>query len=355
MEQLTLAGRPTTSLGFGGSLLGSTTPAVSLQLLNTAYDEGIRHFDVAPLYGFGRSESMLREAFGKRLQDVTITTKYGLAAPAHSSWIGPLHRLAKAVLSPLPGMKRVLQKTRGAEEAEPPLTAAAAGQSIDNSLRQLGVETIDLLLLHEATPDRLRDQDLLGLLEDYRHRGKIRQFGVGSRSERVCACLRERPDFCPIVQFEWNVFSAMDPELATLPRIVHGSLTGPRAAFTTWLLEDAQRCARWSLLAGVDLREPGIINRLLFKASLENHAGHIVLFSTRTVANIKSNVQTASDKSLAAPARVLKNLVHAEYPAVETTATTAKTGRGEMGTQPPSWSDARRLGDINPPSPSQRL
>jgi hypothetical protein len=87
------------------------------------------------------------------------------------------------------------------------------------------------------------------------------------------------------------------------------------------------------LLAGVDLREPGIINRLLFKASLENHAGHIVLFSTRTVANIKSNVQTASDKSLAVPAQLLKNLVHAEYLAV---ATIAETGRGEVGTQPVS-------------------
>jgi D-threo-aldose 1-dehydrogenase len=313
MQQLTLAGRSTTSLGFGGSLLGSTSPAVSRKLIVAAYEEGIRHFDVAPMYGFGRSEALLREALGSRLRDVTITTKYGLEPPAHSAWIGPLHRLARRVLSPFPKVRTGLHKEPTQAHAGPPLTAAAALQSIDHSLRQLRVETIDLLLLHEATPQRLRDPDLIGTLEECQRAGKIREFGVGSTSERVAACFRDRPAFCRIVQCEWNVFCPDRPVLEGVPHILHGSLGGPRVHFASWLLEDAERCAQWSSALGVDLREPGILNRLLLKASLEKHAGHIVLFSTRTLSNIKSNVQTADDKTLAAPARLFSYLVRSEY------------------------------------------
>ena len=44
--------RQTTRLGFGcGSLMGATNRRDSLQLLETAYEAGIRHFDVAPMYG----------------------------------------------------------------------------------------------------------------------------------------------------------------------------------------------------------------------------------------------------------------------------------------------------------------
>ena len=313
MQELMLAGRPTTSLGFGGSRLGSTSPAVSRRLLSAAYEEGIRHFDVAPSYGFGRSESLLHEALGKRVKNVTITTKYGLAPPAHSSWIGPFHRIARRMLGPFPMVKRRLRNPLPPDHPDPPLIAAAASRSIDRSLQQLGVDTIDLLLLHEATPDRLHDPELLGMLEDSRRAGKIREFGVGSRSDRVAACLRECPAFCRIVQFESNVFSTERPELEDVPHILHGSLGGPRVDFASWLLNDSERCTRWSSEVGVDLREPGILDRLIFKASVENHRGHIILFSTRTLANLKSNVLTAGDSSLAVPARALNDLIRSQY------------------------------------------
>lgn len=315
MQTVELNGRQTTQLGFGGSLLGSTTPAVSRALLNEAYDRGIRHFDVAPMYGFGRSERLLRDALGSRMREVTVTTKYGLEPPKNSRWIAPIHQLARAVLSPFPALKR---RAQGAgitfhEEPQVPLVAKMAQASLDASLRELGVETIDLLLLHEATPRRLPDDELLEVLERSRNAGKIRQFGVGSRREWVADCLRETPQYCPVVQCEWSVFTNDQLDLAGRAKIHHGSLGGERTEFLAWLAADTARRAHWSEQVGYDLAETATVNRLILKAAIEHNRGGIVLFSTRTLANIRENVATAQDDRLAQPARTLLSLIQVGY------------------------------------------
>ena len=299
-------------LGFGGSLLGSTSPSESRALLQAAYGAGIRHFDVAPMYGFGRSESLLRAALGINLQNVTITSKYGLAPPPHSGWRGPIHRFARATLSAFPAVKRKLQARAAANSelaVDPPLTALAARKSLEASLQALGVDALDLFLLHEATPARLGDPDLLPFLQQIQQQGFIRQFGVGSRSERVLACLNLCPQFCPMVQFEWSALVPTSPVLRSTPRIVHGSLGTHSPAFSASLLNDPARCDAWSTKTGVDLRAEGMISRLLLKASLMQNAGHIVLFSTRSQRNIERNVRTAEDATLASPAAALVQLI----------------------------------------------
>jgi aryl-alcohol dehydrogenase-like predicted oxidoreductase len=55
-------GRSTTRLGFGcSSVMGSLNRRDSLRMLASAFDAGIRHFDVAPMYGYGEAEVCLGE------------------------------------------------------------------------------------------------------------------------------------------------------------------------------------------------------------------------------------------------------------------------------------------------------
>ena len=78
MEQINLgtSGRTTTRLGFGcGSIMGAMSGRDSLALLEAAYDAGIRHFDVAPRYGYGEAESCLGEFLQRHRGQVTVTTK----------------------------------------------------------------------------------------------------------------------------------------------------------------------------------------------------------------------------------------------------------------------------------------
>ena len=72
-------------LGFGCVKL--TTHADrrdAVRALETAFAEGITHFDVARAYGFGRAEGILGEfLLGKRDQ-VTVATKFGIQPPSES-------------------------------------------------------------------------------------------------------------------------------------------------------------------------------------------------------------------------------------------------------------------------------
>src|SRR5882757_1313079 len=105
MQTIPLAdtNRQTTRLGFGcGSLMGATNRRDSLKLLETAYEAGIRHFDVAPMYGYGEAETCLGEFLQHHRGQITVTTKYGIAPPKTSAIIKLGRRIAGPILKQLP-------------------------------------------------------------------------------------------------------------------------------------------------------------------------------------------------------------------------------------------------------------
>ena len=107
MSSLTLGGG-----GIGGSW-GSTDRSEAVATVHLALEAGIDHFDVAPMYGRGEAEKVLGEAFrDKDLSEVHITTK--------------------CLLGDIPG-----------EQVFDHLEASLA-----RSMRSIGVEKIDLFLLH---------------------------------------------------------------------------------------------------------------------------------------------------------------------------------------------------------------
>ena len=60
-----------------GSLIKNFTKKKQLFILKKAVDCGFTHFDTAPLYGFGTTESYLGDILKKNLH-LTVTTKVGL-------------------------------------------------------------------------------------------------------------------------------------------------------------------------------------------------------------------------------------------------------------------------------------
>src|SRR5580698_1578040 len=106
MEQIELgtSGRLTTRLGFGcGSIMGAMSRLDSLKLLESAYEAGIRHFDVAPRYGYGEAESCLGEFLQRHPGQITITTKYGIFPAKRTSLITVGRQIAGPIVKNLPG------------------------------------------------------------------------------------------------------------------------------------------------------------------------------------------------------------------------------------------------------------
>ncbi len=114
-------------------------------VVNAAIDAGINFFDTADVYGGqGKSEEMLGKALNGRRHEVIVATKF--ANP-----MGP----------------RVDQ--RGGSRAWI-MTA------VEDSLRRLGTDYIDLYQMHRPDPET-PIEETLGALDDLVHQGKIRYVG----------------------------------------------------------------------------------------------------------------------------------------------------------------------------------
>jgi D-threo-aldose 1-dehydrogenase len=317
MQTIPLAdtNRHTTRLGFGcGSIMGATGRRDSLKLLETAYDAGIRHFDVAPRYGYGEAESCLGDFLEHHRRQITVTTKYGIAPPKKTAIVKLGRSIAGPILKQLPSLKPRLAKAANAatrNPERPSFTAAQAKASLDRSLTALRTDHIDLWLLHEATASDLQDDTLLSLLEAEVQKGTIGAFGIGSSADKIPALLASHPAYCHTLQYEWSVLDA--PILPSAPfRIHHGALTGNFRGLHAALIKNQPLCQRWSASTNTDLSNAEALAHLMLKASLVMNPASIVLFSSKDPAHIHANVNTAADSSLELPARELYNLVQTE-------------------------------------------
>lgn len=316
MEQIRLAssGRETTRLGYGcSSIMGALGRRQSLRLLEAAYDAGIRHFDVAPMYGYGEAESCLGE-FRANHNDITITTKYGIAPPKRGGMLRTMRRVVGPVLQRVPALKRRLVRAAGAVAApaeKSRFSADEARASLENSLRALRTNLIDIWLLHEAEAADLTDDALLNFLHDAVAQEKIGTFGIGSDSAKLPALLRDRSAYCQVVQHDWSVLDPLELQGAAF-HIHHRALTDRLHALHNNLTADRERCNRWSEITGRDLARREELAALMLKTALVLYPDTILLVSSKNPAHIRENVHIAEDASLDAPARRLYDLVQRE-------------------------------------------
>jgi len=183
-------------LGLGTGPLGGLFEEVSteraVQTVLRAYDRGIRHFDTAPLYGFGLAEKRL----GKALQQipresVTVATKVGrllrvLGEDEESQADVDRVHLADAV----PIFKGV-----GSERPVWDFSYDAVRRSLEESLERLGVDRVDLALVHDPE-DHMQPAvaDAARALIDLREEGVVGAVGVGTNHAWVGAQFVESTD-----------------------------------------------------------------------------------------------------------------------------------------------------------------
>jgi aryl-alcohol dehydrogenase-like predicted oxidoreductase len=140
---------------FGGAhhplygLLGGVTQEEADRMIGVALDAGINLFDNADIYAEGEGEVMLGRALGTRRRDAVIATKI-------SNRVGP-------------GPNQVGQ------------SRVHLMNAIENCLRRLSTDRIDLLQLHTFDP-LTRFEDCLRTLDDAISHGKVRYIGCSNFS-----------------------------------------------------------------------------------------------------------------------------------------------------------------------------
>jgi aryl-alcohol dehydrogenase-like predicted oxidoreductase len=167
---------------------GEKSDDEAVAMLRRALDDhGVTFFDAADAYGNGRSERQLAEAFRGRRDEVVLATKVGYDI------------YDQAVLAARRGQNELPMRT------DPSFIRFA----VDKCLERLETDYIDVLQLHNAKMEHVRDAELWGTMRDLQREGKIRAWGaafgpaIGWLYEAVELVERE-PDINTI-QMIWNV------------------------------------------------------------------------------------------------------------------------------------------------------
>jgi aryl-alcohol dehydrogenase-like predicted oxidoreductase len=151
-------------IAFGAWQLGGDWGRVddqaSIDTLLYAFEQGVNFVDTAQLYGLGHSETVIGEA----LRQWTGTKVYVATKAQPTVWPDP-------DLDDAPMSGRY--------------PAWHLRENVENSLRRLGVDRIDLFQLHCWIADGVRSLDWLETLNALRLEGKIDQIGVSIRDYRA--------------------------------------------------------------------------------------------------------------------------------------------------------------------------
>jgi aryl-alcohol dehydrogenase-like predicted oxidoreductase len=156
----------------GGSMWGGSDPRESIATIHAALSQGINLIDTAPVYGFGVSEEIVGAALGGVRTQVAIATKAGLERRD-----GKIYRNA---------------------------TRARIMQEIDDSLRRLRTDYIDIYQVHWPDPLVPMEETAEAMRLLY-EQGKIRAIGVSNFSVAQMESFRQVAPL-HVLQAPYNVF-----------------------------------------------------------------------------------------------------------------------------------------------------
>ncbi len=131
----------------GDDFFGHVDDDESVAAIQAAIDHGITLIDTAPAYGAGHAEEVVGKALSGRRDKVVVATKCGIV--------------------------------RTADDFVRNLKPESIRQEIDDSLRRLNVDTIDLYQIHWPDPDTPLEDTVAELLK-HQQAGKFRYLGVSN-------------------------------------------------------------------------------------------------------------------------------------------------------------------------------
>ena len=196
-------------LGFGcASAGGKTAKKEALIAMGVAYDAGVSLFDTARSYGFGESEAIVGEFVRDKRENVVVCTKFGILPAAQQGWKRSLRPVARAFLQAFPKARKLAQPGIAQQAVANQFSVSNLQSSLEQSLRSLGTDYVDLLLMHAAPPSVLDQDDLLRALENFVESGKIRMAGISGDAQAISEFFVRRPDALSTAQFTFNLENA---------------------------------------------------------------------------------------------------------------------------------------------------
>ena len=164
-----------------GSMSKNMNSKEATRLLHEAFDQGINFFDTSDSYGNGKSEELLGQAFRDRRDQVIIASKAGYQVSAAAGWALRIKPLLQPLISSMAWLKRAVRQARTTQKPQN-FTPEYLSQAVEESLRRLQTDYLDLFQLHNPPLSLIEQGDVFGVLDRLKEQGKIRYYGVSCRS-----------------------------------------------------------------------------------------------------------------------------------------------------------------------------
>lgn len=293
--------------GIGGTMWLGASDRESVAALRRALDLGVNFIDTALVYGNGHSEELVGRVVRDWGRKVYVATKI---PPKNRLWPAP------------PGVT--------IDEAFPPDYMI---RCTEESLRNLGLEVIDLQQLHVWNPDWLYRDEWRRGFEDLKTQGKVRAFGISINDHQPDTALGIiESGLIDTVQVIYNIFD-QTPERTLFPACIRrdigvivrvpldeGALTGritesttfPEGDFRNFYFRDDRKkqvVERVSaLVRDLDLEDPLHLPEIALRFCLSHPAVSTVIPGMRSIASVEANATASGQGAL--PPVVLSRLRH---------------------------------------------
>jgi aryl-alcohol dehydrogenase-like predicted oxidoreductase len=193
-------GLKVSAIGYGAMVAegwyGAVEDAAAIETIRHALDIGVNLIDTADAYGNGHNEELVGKAIKGRRQDAIVATKFGIVFEA--------------------GIEGTEWPTNFGFSLRVNGKPDYVHQCLNNSLRRLAVETIDLWYLHWPDLGMPIEETVAAMAEGVKS-GKVRHLGL---SNVTVEQLRRANKVHPIaaVQYEYSLWRR-EPELELMPTL----------------------------------------------------------------------------------------------------------------------------------------
>jgi aryl-alcohol dehydrogenase-like predicted oxidoreductase len=286
-------------LGFGCAAMGGrSSRKESLTAIAAAWDAGITFYDTARSYGYGQSEGLVGEFLRGRREAAVICTKFGILPSAEGGWKQKLKPMARGALKLFPGLRSAVRRQVGDQFIAGQFSVQTMRASFETSLRELGTDYVDILLLHAAPSSVLQQNDLLDALERLVESGKVRLAGISGELPVMEQYFTQRPRVLGTGQFALNLSNIGFVELtrrnSDLLLVANHPYGGPAGASGGRAMVDFLRNAEEvpaELREKLDPSDPQVLPDLVLNCILNGTGVSAVIPAMMQVRHVTSNVR----------------------------------------------------------------
>jgi aryl-alcohol dehydrogenase-like predicted oxidoreductase len=172
---------------------------------------------------------------------------------------------------------------------------------LDRSLERLGLETIDIVKMHNPGPDQVKRGDVYLVLEEAKLAGKIRWTGISEDAPTAQACLEMKPyevlqvDYSMLTrQPEESLFAyTRQHEIGVIARMVFGRFVFQREPHYEWERPMRDRALKMRLIEWFERHAPLSPSELLLRYVLSNLDLHCALVGTTNPKHLEEDVAMA--------------------------------------------------------------